>query len=101
MGDSPSADTRTKRQKMEDRANDSASSSTEADFARAWLDSHPRKTLSRDQILGMPDLRAAIRSIRVWDPALRVHVMMDVDDPAFSGMRVVTDDDDEFWDGED
>lgn len=81
-------------------AGQTLASPREAAIAQAWLDAHPRRTLSRDDIFAAPDLRAAVGSAWVWDPRLRVRVLMDLDDPAFVGLHVVYDDD-EFWDGED
>lgn len=61
-----------------------AASPREAEIARAKLDALPApQTLDRDAILAMPDLRADVTSRRVWNPRLRVHVVMDADDPAY------------------
>jgi hypothetical protein len=65
----------------------------EADIARSKLAALPPRTLSREAILATPDFRASVRSVRFWDGSLRVWVVMDRDDPAFS--------DSSDWDGVD
>jgi len=59
-------------------------SPAEAEVARRKLEALPAtRTLSRDDILAAPDLRVRVPAVRVWDPSLRVTVVMDADDPAY------------------
>lgn len=67
----------------------------EAAVARDLLARMPApRTLSRADILAMPDLRAHVASRRIYDPSLRVVVVMDEDDPAFAAWSSPHD-----WDG--
>lgn len=91
-------DERTKRQKMEAMALQTAASPREAEIAQTWLDAHPRRTLSRDDIFAAPDVRTEVASVRVFHPAMRVVVVMDADDPVFMERVFGTADD---WDGRD
>jgi hypothetical protein len=61
-----------------------SASPAEAEVARKKLATlPPPRTLSRDDIMAAPNLRPHVPAVRVWDASLRVHVVMDADDPAF------------------
>jgi hypothetical protein len=77
------ADTRSKREKLQAMASQT-SSPREAEVARRLLESlPPPRTLTRDDIMGKPDVRAPSRPRRYFDPSLRVTVILDADDPVF------------------
>lgn len=50
-------------------------------------DDTTHRTLSRAEIMATPDLRAPRPPRRVYDPSLRVTVVLDADDDAFADVR--------------
>jgi hypothetical protein len=60
----------------------------EAEIARSILDASPSETLSREAILGQPDLRAGVRSYRLWDESRGVWLIVDEDDANLGGPGV-------------
>jgi hypothetical protein len=77
------ADTRSRREKLRAMAAQRASP-REAEVAQRLLDASPPKTLGRDDILEQPNLRAGVRSYRLWDPSSGVWMIVDEDDaPAY------------------
>lgn len=100
-------DLRTRREKLQAMATQTVASPEEARIAQAMLEGTPDdtrditrpRTLSRAQVFAAPDERVNVASTRVWDASLRVHVVVDDDNPLFHGLHDTIWSDPSDWDG--